>query len=109
MMIRTIETTVTFSRPFLMPSLPGHQPAGTYRLVMDDLEIGLDGLGNADGSGNVFINRKRLATQLHVPALSMFKIARKIVDISDAELTMAIEADSRPEFVLSHRDCGATR
>ena len=39
MSVRTTETTVTFKHPFTLPSFDGPQPAGTYRLVMDEEEI----------------------------------------------------------------------
>jgi len=39
MSVRTTETTVTFKHPFALPSFDGPQPAGTYRLVMDEEEI----------------------------------------------------------------------
>ena len=32
-MTRSIETTVTFRRPFTLAALDGVEPAGTYRLV----------------------------------------------------------------------------
>jgi hypothetical protein len=36
MTVRSSNTTVTFQRPFTMPSVTGRQPAGTYRVFMDD-------------------------------------------------------------------------
>ena len=38
-MTRSIETTVTFRRPFTLAALDGVQPAGTYRLVEEQEEI----------------------------------------------------------------------
>ncbi len=97
MMIRTSETTVTFRRPFAMPGLAEPQPAGTYKLVMDDLETGDDNLASADTPGSVFIVRKRLATQMLLPALSIFKTDKKSFDISASELALALDADNQTD------------
>ena len=60
MSVRTTETTVTFKRPFTLPSVDSPQPAGTYRLVMDEEEI----------LGLSFLAFRRTATMLHIPAIS---------------------------------------
>jgi hypothetical protein len=39
MSIRTTETKVTFHRPFTLAALDGSQPAGTYRLVVEEEQI----------------------------------------------------------------------
>jgi hypothetical protein len=57
-MTRSIETTVTFRRPFTLAALDGVQPAGTYRLVEEEEEI----------AGLSFVAFRRVATLLHVPA-----------------------------------------
>jgi hypothetical protein len=59
---RTTETTVTFKHPFSLTSLDSRQPAGTYRLVMDEEEI----------LGLSFLAFRRTATMLHIPALLDF-------------------------------------
>ena len=60
MSVRTTETTVTFKHLFTLPSVDSPQPAGTYRLVMDEEEI----------LGLSFLSFRRTATMLHVPAIS---------------------------------------
>jgi hypothetical protein len=55
-MTRSIETTVTFRRPFTLTALDGVQPAGTYRLVEEEEEI----------AGLSFVAFRRVATLLHV-------------------------------------------
>ena len=58
MSTRTIETTVTFSRPFTLSSVEGQQPAGTYRLETEEEEI--DGLS--------FSAFRRMTMTLFLPA-----------------------------------------
>jgi hypothetical protein len=36
---RTTETTVTFKHPFMLGSFDSAQPAGTYRLIIDEEEV----------------------------------------------------------------------
>jgi hypothetical protein len=105
MMIRTSETTVTFQRSFMIPSLFGRYPAGTYRVVADDLETGHDGIDNQGRSGVILITKRRLATQLQVPALSMFKTETRIVDINAEELAKAIEQDKQPAVAFAAYHC----
>ena len=58
MSIRTIETTVTFGRSFVLTVIDGVQPAGTYRLVTEEEQI----------SGLSFAAYQRRSTMLHLPA-----------------------------------------
>jgi len=55
---RSTETTVTFKHPFMLGSFDAVQPAGTYRLVIDEAEI----------LGLSFPAYRRTATVLHIPA-----------------------------------------
>jgi len=87
MAVRTTETTVTFKRPFTLPSVDSPQPAGTYRLVMDEEEI----------PGLSFLAFHRTATMLHTPAissaLSMSGRPSQVFPVNAAELAAALEAD----------------
>jgi hypothetical protein len=60
MNIRTTETTITFQQPFMLQAFDCKQPAGTYRLVIDEEEI----------IGLSFLAYQRTATLLHTPALA---------------------------------------
>ncbi len=87
MSVRTTETTVTFKRPFTLPSVDSPQPAGTYRLVMDEEEI----------LGLSFLAFRRTATMLHIPAispaLSISARPKQVFPVNSAELAPALEAD----------------
>ncbi|MDF2809807.1 MAG: hypothetical protein K0S56_838 [Microvirga sp.] len=85
MSIRTRETTVTFRHPFKLSMLDCLQPAGTYRLVIDEEEI-------PDVS---FIAYRRTASMLHTPAISAPGTSGQVFRVSSEELATALEADSR--------------
>lgn len=85
MTIRSRETTVTFSHPFKLSVLDSAQPAGTYRLVIDEEEI-------PDIS---FLAYRRLATMLHTPAVSTPGNSGQVFTVSSEELAKALDADLR--------------
>jgi len=91
MAIRTTETTVTFSHPFTLTSLEQPQPAGTYRLVTDEEEI----------LGLSFLAFQRIATMLHIPAISTAGSLSQVFHVHSAELAAALEADQQAQQVLS--------
>ncbi|GEP60975.1 hypothetical protein [Reyranella soli] len=84
MSIRTTETTVTFRRPFTLAALDGAQPAGTYRLVVEEEQI----------PGLSFIAFRRVATLLHMPADSVPGGTREVVSVLPDELAEAVAADA---------------
>lgn len=85
MTIRTSETTVTFRRPFKLSMFDHPQPAGIYRLVIDEEAI-------PDIS---FIAYRRSATMLHTPAISAPGTTGQVFLVSAEELADALEADRR--------------
>lgn len=85
MPIRTRETTVTFRHPFKLSVLDRLQPAGTYRLVIDEEEI-------PDIS---FIAYRRSVSMLHTPAISAPGTSGQVFTVSSEELAKALEADIR--------------
>jgi hypothetical protein len=85
MTTRTTETTVTFRRPFTLAAIDGAQPAGTYRVETD--EERLEGLS--------FDAFQRVATMLHLPAMSAPSGRRQVITVDPAELAAALEADGR--------------
>ena len=85
MNIRTTETTVTFQHPFSLWAFDGNQPAGTYRLVIDDEEI----------IGLSFLAYQRMATMLHTPALAAPGGRHQVFSTNPAELKTALRADAR--------------
>ncbi len=84
---RTTETTVTFRHPFSLSALDTAQPAGTYRLVIDEEEI----------AGLSFAAYRRTATMLHVPAVPIPGGLNEVFLVDPAELAAALEADGKAD------------
>jgi hypothetical protein len=82
---RTTETTVTFKHPFMLGSFDVRQPAGTYRLVIDEEEI----------LGLSFPAYRRTSAVLHIPTGSSASVAGQAFPVNVAELEAALEADER--------------
>ncbi|GBD49853.1 hypothetical protein [Methylopila sp. Yamaguchi] len=80
---RTQESTVTFLRPFTLKALDNPQPAGTYRLVVDEDEI----------LGVSILAYRRVATMLQTPALAVRVGAVQFHLVDPADLTAALDAD----------------
>jgi hypothetical protein len=91
MSIRTTEMTITFRHPFTIPSINGRQPAGTYRLVLDDHET----------PDSPFVALRRIATHLHIPALSMTPYIKQIFNVAAAELSAAVREDEE-QVAVAH-------
>jgi hypothetical protein len=88
--IRTSETTITFKQSFSLGTMDRPQPAGTYRLVMDDDEM----------PGISFVALRRIATFLHTPALSSPEKGKsEMFQIGASELAAALANDDR-----AHKD-----
>lgn len=83
--MRSTESVVTFRRPFTLPSVGVPQPAGSYRLVVDEMEI--DGLS--------FMAYRRVATMLHLPAIGTNAARQQVYVIEPHELEAAMMADAR--------------
>ena len=84
MHIRTTETTVTFQRPFKLSAFDRQQPAGTYRLAVDDEEI----------RGLSFVAYHRVATMLHTPAIATANGRHEVYLVDAAELAAALDSDA---------------
>ncbi len=82
---RVTETTITFTHPFSIASVGSPQPAGTYRLVTDEEEV----------LGLSFLAFRRVATMLHIPAVSISNGTSQVFRIDPDELAAAVEADAR--------------
>ena len=83
--MRTTETTITFRHPFVLTALETVQPAGTYRLVIEEEEI----------PGLSFVAFRRTATLLHLPALSATSHTHQVVQVDPGEWAAVVEADGR--------------
>jgi len=84
MSTRTIQTTVTFTRPFTLSSIEGRQPAGTYRLEAEEEQV--EGL-----SFNAF---RRTTMVLFLPADPVPGATRHVVQVDPKELSEALLADA---------------
>ncbi len=84
MVTRSTKTTITFARPFRLSDVDGPQPAGTYRLVTDEEEI----------SGLSFVGFRRIATSLHVPAISASGLSQ-VFQVDPVELAAALASDGQ--------------
>ncbi|QIB35496.1 hypothetical protein [Ancylobacter pratisalsi] len=85
MTIRTRETTVTFRHPFKLSGIDSPQPAGTYRLVIDEEAI----------PDLTFLAYRRSATMLHTPAIITPGNSGQVHVVNSDELTKALEDDAR--------------
>jgi hypothetical protein len=83
MEVRTTQSIVRFSSRFRLRGLDGQQPAGDYRIECDDEQIG----------GVSFIAYRRVATFIHLPAVSDDTRATQMVPIDPAELEDALGRD----------------
>jgi hypothetical protein len=81
--MRTTETRITFAHPFSLAALGGTQPAGTYRVMIDEEEI--DGLS--------FVAFRRVGTLFCLPALSLSAEPRQVVPVEPAEIDEALGRD----------------
>ncbi|WOJ91148.1 hypothetical protein RZS28_07695 [Methylocapsa polymorpha] len=83
MTIRTTRSTISFSHPFKLGDLDDIQPPGDYLLDTDEELI--EGLSR--------LVYRRIATLLHLPAISRPQGRIELVAVSPAELDAALEKD----------------
>lgn len=81
--VRSTESLVTLNDSFMLAALDSPQPAGTYRLIVDEEEI--DGLS--------FIAYRRIATMLHLPAIGVSALSRQVILVDPDELAAVLRAD----------------
>jgi len=82
---RSTETIVTFAHPFKLSALDAEQPAGSYRVITDEVEI----------PGLSFLAYAHAATMLHVPAIGSKSAHRQVFNVGHEELAAALVADKR--------------
>ncbi len=81
--MRTSEQIVTFRHPFKLRAIPSMQPAGRYKLVIDEEEM----------LGLSFVAYRRAATMLHTPTVSSSDPRREVYLIDADDLELAMKAD----------------
>ncbi len=94
MSMRTTETTITFKNPFTLTPIGGPQSAGTYRLVTDEEEV----------LGLSFLAFRRVATMLHVPAISLHTGVNQVFLVDPVDIASALESDARIESASPKQD-----
>ena len=82
---RTTQTVVRFNSAFALPGLDAPQPAGEYRVDLD--EESLEGASRTAW--------RRVATFIHLPAISAKGSTQQMVPIEPASLEAALDKDRR--------------
>ena len=82
---RTTPTIIRFNAPFMLPGFDAPQPAGEYRVDLD--EESLEGASR--------IAWRRVATFIHLPAISVKGPTQQMVQIEPALLEAALDKDRR--------------
>jgi hypothetical protein len=83
MATRTTRKTVTFAKPFQLSALDGVQPGGQYLVDTDEERI--DGISR--------LAYRRLATSIHLPAISAASNLREVIAVDPGELEAALLED----------------
>jgi hypothetical protein len=84
MATRSRESLLTFRKPFTLPGWDETLPPGTYRVVVDEAEV-------ADVS---FLAYRRVATMIHVPAVTSVSATRSVIEVDPDDLDRALAADA---------------
>lgn len=82
---RISETTITFRHAFMLNAFEHPQPAGTYRLIIEEAEI----------LGLSFLAYRRSHTTLCIPAFGVIGKRQESFEVDPGELAAAYEADER--------------
>ncbi|RWH73444.1 hypothetical protein [Mesorhizobium sp.] len=85
MTTRTTPTVVRFNAAFMLPGIDEPQPAGEYRVDLD--EESLEGASRTAW--------RRVATFIHLPAISAKGSTQQMVPIEPASLEAALDKDRR--------------
>jgi hypothetical protein len=83
MSTRTTRSVVRFSSAFLLSGFDAPQPAGEYEVEQDEELI----------EGVASVAYRRVATFIHLPALSARSLTRQMMPIDPAELEAALAKD----------------
>jgi hypothetical protein len=84
MVDRSTEATVTFLHPFTLESIGSELPAGSYRVITDEVEI----------PGLSFLAYAHAATLLHVPAIGSKALRGEVFTVGHTELADALAKDA---------------
>jgi hypothetical protein len=82
-MMRTTQTTVRFSSPFLLKGFDRAQPAGDYLVDHDEKLI----------EGISWLAYRRIGTFIHLPAIGISSPVQHIVEIDEKDLEDCLSRD----------------
>ena len=82
---RTKETRVHFNNTFEIPGIDRPQPAGEYRVDLDEEQI----------EGVSWEAWRRVSTYIHLPATTTQGLIRQMVPIKQTDLDSALEKDNQ--------------
>ncbi|GLS21555.1 hypothetical protein GCM10007874_45720 [Labrys miyagiensis] len=85
MNIRTSHITVIFAKPFLLEGFADRQPAGEYRVDIDEERI----------EGISFLAYRRVAALIHLPKISAPQNSTQSVTMRPTEFDAMIAFDAR--------------
>jgi hypothetical protein len=83
MTTRTTQSVVRFSRPFLLPGFDAPQPAGDYRVDLDEQLI----------EGVSLLAWQRTGAFIHLPAIGTSGATMQMVPSNPADIDAAIAKD----------------
>ena len=83
---RSLNSTVTFEKPFSIGAQTEQLPAGAYRLTIEEEMI----------EGLSFAAYRRVSTTLEIPALGVETARKQYIQIAADDLDAALECDRRP-------------
>jgi hypothetical protein len=81
---RTIHSTVRFAHPFVLPTIEGEQPPGTY--AVETTEVPIDGLS--------FVAYRRVSTTIILASSQFGPGSRQVVTIDPLDLEAAQKSDA---------------
>ena len=85
MTARTKQTVVRFLSPFLLPGFDTPQPAGNYRVDVDEEPI--EGISR--------LAWRRTGGFIHLPAIDAQQPTRQMIPVNQADLDAALEKDNQ--------------
>jgi hypothetical protein len=81
---RTIKSVVAFTSPFRLSCFDGEMPAGEYAIERDEELL--------EGTSHAY---RRVATYIHLPAISAQSLVRQMAPVDPAELEAALLKDTQ--------------
>jgi hypothetical protein len=85
MTLRTSHTTMTFTHPFELDGFTEPQPAGEYRVEVDEEVI----------EGLSFLAYRRVAAMLYLPAITAPQGRIQVISMAPSALDAMLEYDQR--------------